>query len=35
MLFTRISSAFPDFFADFALSASVQQISPNLWEWST
>jgi hypothetical protein len=36
MLFTwRTFLPFPDFSADFALFASVQQISPNVWKWSS
>jgi hypothetical protein len=35
MLFMWIRSAFPSLSADFTLHASVQQISPNVWRWSS
>jgi hypothetical protein len=35
MLFMWTRSAFPDVSADFTLFASVQQISPNVWKWSS
>ena len=36
MLFTwRTFLPFPDFLADFVLFASVEQISPNVWKWSS